>query len=67
MENEQSIRILYTNYRGETAIRQVIPKRLWFGNNEWHTEPQWLLDAYDLEKEAERTFAVLDIKSWFRE
>lgn len=66
MDQEEVIKIVYTNYRGETAIRQIIPKRIWFGSTDWHPEPQWLLDAYDMDKEAERTFAVLDIKSWIR-
>ncbi|MBL8179991.1 MAG: hypothetical protein JNL64_00085 [Blastocatellia bacterium] len=64
-KNETVVRILYTNYRGETAVREVIPKHLWFGETEWHSERQWLLSAYDLEKRADRDFAVKDIRSWF--
>jgi predicted DNA-binding transcriptional regulator YafY len=57
------VRILYTNYKGETAWRRIIPKRIWFGKNEWHSE-QWLLEAFDVEKNADRDFAMKEIKEW---
>lgn len=52
--------INYRNYRGEEAVRQIVPRRVWFGSTEHHPEPQWLLDAFDLEKQADRTFAMRD-------
>jgi predicted DNA-binding transcriptional regulator YafY len=55
------VRIVYRNYRGEVAKRRIIPGRIWFGGTEWHPEPQWLLDAVDLEKGATRSFALRDI------
>src|SRR5947208_5284684 len=58
------ISILYMNYRGETALRRVLPQRIWFGTTEWHPEDQWVLDAIDLEKQVERSFAMKDIKQW---
>ena len=61
----QLVTVVYTNYRGETSIRRIIPKRIWFGNTDWHPEPAWLLDAYDVEKEADRSFAMKDIRTWF--
>jgi predicted DNA-binding transcriptional regulator YafY len=64
-ESEKTIKILYTNYRNETKVRTIIPIKIWFGETDWHPEKQWLLDAYDLEKEAERSFALIDIKSLF--
>ncbi|MEU1237895.1 hypothetical protein ABZ399_27340 [Micromonospora aurantiaca] len=57
----KAVYILYRNYRGETARRYILPMRVWFGLTEWHGEPQWLLDAVDLEKDAERSFAFRDI------
>ena len=69
MQNEtlpkDAVNIVYTNYRGETSIRKIIPKKIWFGKTDWHPEDQWLMDAIDLEKNAERSFALKDIKSWF--
>jgi hypothetical protein len=58
------VRIIYTNYKGDTAIRRIIPKSLSFGANEWHGEPQWFVIAYDCDKGAERTFALKDIRAW---
>lgn len=64
-EKEKEVKILYTNYRGETAVRTIVPIKIWFGETDWHPEKQWLLDAYDNEKQAERSFALKDIKTWF--
>lgn len=58
------VTILYTNYRGETATRRVLPSRLWFGSVQWHQDPQWLLDAWDVEKGELRSFAVSQIHQW---
>lgn len=63
--NEREIRILYTNYRGETSVRRITPVKIWFGATDWHPESQWLLDAVDLEKKANRSFALKDIRAWF--
>jgi predicted DNA-binding transcriptional regulator YafY len=59
-----TIVIDYTNYRGERARRRVLPNRLWFGAADWHPEPQWILDAWDIEKGVIRSFAMRDIHSW---
>ncbi|MFH1591930.1 MAG: WYL domain-containing protein [Candidatus Woesearchaeota archaeon] len=64
---EKEVKIVYTNWRGETGIRRIIPKEIIFTSNEWHKEKQWCLVAYDPDKKADRTFALKDIKSWFLE
>ncbi|GHV93552.1 hypothetical protein AGMMS50268_40550 [Spirochaetia bacterium] len=64
METEQKIKICYTNYRGETNIREIIPQKIWFGSTERHPENGWLLDAFDIEKNADRSFALKDIRAW---
>lgn len=51
----------YTNWRGEYAEREIVPMRPWFGSTDWHPEPQWLLKAWDVQKDAERDFAIKDI------
>lgn len=56
-----TLTIRYTNHRGETSVRNVIPQRLWFGVNRWHPELQWLLDAHDVDKDSDRTFALASI------
>ena len=54
----------YTNYRGERAERRISPIMIYFRATEHHPEPQWLLDAHDLDKDAGRTFAMKDIHAW---
>lgn len=66
MSYGQQVRILYTNYRGETSLRAITPKRIHFGSTDWHPEPQWLMDADDSEKGQERTFAMKDIRAWLQ-
>lgn len=58
------LRFTYTNYRGETAERQVIPREVFFGSTPAHPEQQWFLRAYDLDRRAERSFAIRDIVSF---
>lgn len=57
----EAVKIGYTNWRGEYAEREIVPMRPWFGSTEWHPEPQWLLEAWDVAKGAERDFAIKDI------
>lgn len=66
MKNDitQVVTIRYKNYRGETSNRKIIPQKIYFGSNEYHPEPQWLLDAHDLDKDAKRSFALKDISAW---
>ncbi|WP_019170724.1 WYL domain-containing protein [Pseudaminobacter salicylatoxidans] len=56
----QPVKLIYTNWRGETAERTITPLRVFFGSTEWHPEPQWLLRAFDHDKQAERDFALKD-------
>lgn len=64
MDEEKAVRVLYTNYRGETTIRRVLPKSIWFGSCEWYPSEQWLLDVIDLERSVERVFALKNIRAW---
>lgn len=62
------VKITYTNYRGETSTRIVVPiaKTLRFAVSPWHPEPQWLLDVWDLSKDEPqvRSLAVKDVSRW---
>ncbi len=58
------VAIDYTNYRGERSTRRVRPRRLYYGQTMHHPELQYLMDAWDFDKDAERTFAMKDIHSW---
>jgi predicted DNA-binding transcriptional regulator YafY len=51
----------YINWEGKKGVRAVKPLEIWFGKTEWHPEDQWLLRAWDIEKDAERNFALKDI------
>ena len=61
---DHEVVILYRNWRGEIANRTILPKSVYYGSSQWHSEEQWLLVADDLEKNAERHFAMKDILSW---
>ena len=54
----------YRNHRGVEATRRVHPVRILYGRTEWHREEQWLMEAWDAERRATRTFAMQDIRGW---
>jgi predicted DNA-binding transcriptional regulator YafY len=65
IDEAQVVEIDYTNWRGERLIRCIVPTGVVaFENNEWHLEPQWLLEAIDIEKDEIRMFAMRSIHSW---
>ncbi len=53
------IRIIYEN-----SERRIEPKSIEFTSTKWHPIPQWLLVAYDIDKQVIRRFALKDIKNW---
>ena len=57
----QQTQFEYINYKGIKSTRNVIPMSLYFGSTEFHPENQWLVVAYDLDRQRERTFALNDI------
>ena len=52
------VALTYTNWRGQTAVRRIVPLRVWFGSTAWHPDPQWLLTAIDMDKGWKRDFAL---------
>jgi len=60
----RAVRVVYTNWRGETAERTIVPVEIYWGKTEWHPEEQWLLTVWDVERNAERCYALKDIKKW---
>lgn len=54
----------YTNHRGLRSVRTIDPVKIWYGTNSFHEKPQWLLRAFDINKQADRDFALADIHSW---
>jgi len=63
VSGKQVITIRYTNHRGETADRRIIPICLRFAATEWHPDEQWLIDAYDVDRQVVRSFALAGIQS----
>lgn len=65
-EPDPEILIDYTNHAGMRQVRTILPDNngLFFGITEWHPDPQWLLSARDIGKDAPRTFAMKDINRW---
>jgi len=59
---ENPLTIEYKNWRGEVSMRSILPRRVYFSSNEWHTTPQWLLEAWDIDKDAIRIFAMQNMK-----
>ena len=62
--NNKEVRVVYTNWRGETAERVIQPIEIYWGKTEWHPEEQWLLKVWDVDRAAERCYAMKDIKEW---
>jgi predicted DNA-binding transcriptional regulator YafY len=60
----EGVVIGYTNHRGQHAERNILPVSIEFGSTQWHPEPQWILVALDMDKRADRHFAMKDITSW---
>lgn len=58
---EQVITVRYKNYRGDVALRTIVPIKIWFGSTEFHPHQQWILTVWDCDKQAERDYALCDI------
>lgn len=56
------LQISYTNHRGESAIRNIVPLRIEFRVSEWHGPLDlWLLIAWDFDKDAVREFELTKV------
>jgi hypothetical protein len=60
----KTVDMQYMNWKGSVSLRRILPHHVWYGKNEWHPEEQWLLRAFDIEKNAWRDFAFSGIQSW---
>lgn len=67
MEEMKTLRFFYQNWRGQTGYRTVKDPKFWYGSTEFHKHPQWMIKAYDVEKDAIRDFAVCDIIEFVKE
>ena len=54
----------YRNWEGKVSVRRVRPTGLLkFASTAWHPEPQWLMECWDLDKQATRDYALSGILS----
>jgi predicted DNA-binding transcriptional regulator YafY len=60
---EKTVVIEYTNWRGERGFRRIKPISIDYTSTKWHPDPQWIMDALDLDRNAVRSFAMRDIHS----
>jgi len=61
-DGSKAVVVSYINWRKEIRQRVVTPLgSIYWGSNEWHPEEQWLLDAWDHQAKATRTFAFSGI------
>ena len=61
---DRAVQFIYTNHRGLLSTRMVKPISVNFRSSEWHPIEQWLMLAFDYDKQAEREFAMRDIRNW---
>ena len=63
MSDATLVRFVYQNYKGEVEERLVRPIRLWFGSTAWYRTPQWLLEGFDVDRQATRDFSLAAIRT----
>lgn len=64
---DRSIKVKYKNWKGETSIRIIIPEQIHYGHTAYHPQDQWLLDVWDIEKDAQRTYSMMNIIEFIKE
>lgn len=64
---EELLRFKYKNWKGEEAIRTVIPIRIVVKSSPYHNDnkPCWIMVGFDTEKEALRDFALSGIIEYY--
>lgn len=58
----RKISFSYMNYKGQFRRRKAVMIGIFWGSNQWHSKPQWLVKGEDLEKGEIRTYALKDIR-----
>lgn len=56
-----TIRFNYANWRGVCGVRNAVIDEIYYGSNKYHPNPQFLMKAYDLDKNVDRVFAMADM------
>jgi predicted DNA-binding transcriptional regulator YafY len=57
------LQFYYRNWKGEHGLRRVRANTVYifYGTTDWHKEEQWIMNAFDEDKQAIRGFAMKDI------
>lgn len=58
LENIPEMQFNYVNHAGKFGRRRVKPLRIFHGTGVYYTDPQWLMECFDMEKQAIRCFAL---------
>ena len=65
MDEQRAVMIDYTNHKGERSLRRITPRRFFWGSNQYHPDPQWLVEATAHDREgATRVFALSHVHQW---
>lgn len=61
------MRFYYRNWKGEEGYRRVVNPEILYKESEYHKGMQFILRAFDLDKDDFREFAMADIIQYIRE
>lgn len=62
------LQFYYINHRGDVGTRRVTDPSIRFGTAvPWYCDSQWILDGFDIDKQAIRSFAVKQILGFVKE
>lgn len=64
IDMSRQIKVRYTNWRGESGTRVIVPIELFWGKTEYHPQEQWLLKVWDIDRADYRDYALTDITEW---
>jgi len=55
------IRVIYTNWRQETKVRNILPIAIYWGSTNYYPIPQWIVKAYDKDRQDYRLYSLKNI------
>lgn len=59
-DGKAKVKVRYTNYKGDTKVREIVPLSVSFKSTMHHPEPQWILECWDCDKDAYRSYTLKD-------
>lgn len=54
------IQVEYKNHANVLATRRIMVDHVWYGSTEWHPQPGLLVNGFDLDKQEDRDYALMD-------